>query len=491
MGDGSFGLPMRFTAVSVAPFALALTCLGLSCTATNETGESERTGSSRSAATVCADGETVEGIDVSKWQASVDWTAVAGDGMKFAFTRISYSTSKDSTFDTNWAGMKSAGLVRGAYQYFLAGDDPIAQADLVINTIGTLEPMDLPPVIDIEGSGNEGVTSDVWKASVKAWVQRIEQHFGRKPILYVGKYFWQDNFGADTDYVDYPLWIPNYSASCPNLPDNTWTTWKFFQNSSTESIGGESPVDHDLFNGNYAALLAFAGPATPPYAAQFVSQSFPAANVGKVTLQPGETVDAYVELKNIGTATWDANTRLATTAPRDRVSVFAGAEWPANNRYAAVTGSVAPGETYKFNFTMHAPDQPGTYAEHFGVVQESTAWFSDPGQGGPTDDLIEGIFEVVGTAGTGGTAGSSGAAGSSGNAGSSGVSGSSGSSAGGSSSAGSGGTDGGDFVTITFTTDASSSGSCAVGARRSERTSNAGLSLLTLALIALRRRRSR
>ena len=36
-----------------------------------------------------------------------------------------------------------------------------------------------------------------------------------------------------------------------------------------------------------------------------------------------------------------------------------------------------------------APMQPGEYHEHFSLVEEGTAWFSDPGQGGPADDQIE------------------------------------------------------------------------------------------------------
>jgi hypothetical protein len=143
----------------------------------------------------------------------------------------------------------------------------------------------------------------------------------------------------------------------------------------------------------------------------------------------GQTVDAFIELENIGTSTWDSNTMLATTEPRDRVSVFAGPEWPAPNRLAAVTGTVPPGGTYQFAFKMHAPLQPGVYDEYFGVVQEGAAWFSDPGQGGPPDNQLEGLFEVVPT-----TSATTGAGGSS----SVGAGGSSSIGAGGSSNVGAG-----------------------------------------------------
>ena len=40
-------------------------------------------------AEVCADGETLFGVDVSHWQGSIDWTAVANDGVSFAIVRCS------------------------------------------------------------------------------------------------------------------------------------------------------------------------------------------------------------------------------------------------------------------------------------------------------------------------------------------------------------------------------------------------------------------
>ena len=129
------------------------------------------------------------------------------------------------------------------------------------------------------------------------------------------------------------------------------------------------------------------------YAAQFVSQSFPYATT-TMTMTEGDVVPSYIELKNTGTKTWDSNTRIGTTMARDRKSAFADGTWLAPNRLAAVQGTVPPGSTYKFKFDL-AANQVGTFDEHFGVVQESVAWFSDSGQGGPPDDQLEVKIKVV------------------------------------------------------------------------------------------------
>lgn len=131
-----------------------------------------------------------------------------------------------------------------------------------------------------------------------------------------------------------------------------------------------------------------------PYAATFVSQSFPPASK-TLTMTAGQVLPATIVLKNTGTKAWDSNTRLGTTGPRDRKSVFADASWLSDDRLAAVKGTVAPGASYTFAFNLAAPAEPGTFDEHFGVVEEGVAWFGDPGQGGPADTVLEVKIAVV------------------------------------------------------------------------------------------------
>ncbi len=128
------------------------------------------------------------------------------------------------------------------------------------------------------------------------------------------------------------------------------------------------------------------------WGAELVDSSFE----DPIVLRPGEERVGTVELRNVGAARWDGSTRLATTEPRDRVSAFAGADWVAPNRPAAVEGAVPPGETFPFTFTLRAPAAPGDYVEHLGLVQEGEAWFSDPDQLGPAADALALRITVVG-----------------------------------------------------------------------------------------------
>jgi hypothetical protein len=140
-----------------------------------------------------------------------------------------------------------------------------------------------------------------------------------------------------------------------------------------------------------AALAAY---GAIPYGATYVAQSFPLATT-TLKMTAGQVVPSSITLKNSGTKAWDSHTRIGTTQPRDRASAFADSTWISSSRAAAVTGTVAPGASYKFEFDLKAPEKVGTYDEFFGVVEEGVAWFGDPGQGGPLDSDIEVKIQVL------------------------------------------------------------------------------------------------
>ena len=204
--------------------------------------------------TVCAAGETLFGIDVSKWQGQIDWNAVKNDGVHYAIIRATHGIDiVDEWFDYNWEQTHALGIPVGVYQYFEPAQDPIAQADLMLAMMGELQPGDLPPVIDVESS--TGSTPAQTAAAVGAWIDHVEEATGVKPIIYTGRYFWQDNVQSD-DFVDYPLWIAHYTTGCPNIPA-PWPTWTFHQYSSSGSVAGVAGnVDTNTFNGGLKELQA-------------------------------------------------------------------------------------------------------------------------------------------------------------------------------------------------------------------------------------------
>ncbi|MFO0758111.1 MAG: GH25 family lysozyme [Byssovorax sp.] len=350
----------------------------------------ERLGTAQQEEKICAGPNTVQGIDVSYYQPNINWTKVANSGRKFAIARVSDGFFNDPDFEVNWAGIKAAGMIRGTYQFFRPGKDAAAQADLVIQKVGVLGPGDLPVTLDVEAT--DGQSAATIAAKIHTWVDKVTAGTGKKPIIYTGKYFWNDNV-VTADFADYPLWIAAYGPPCPDTPI-PWHAWAMWQYSSTGSVPGISgDCDLDVFNGTLDDLNALANGGAD-WGAKFVAQSFPYA-VDPLVMTVNQSLAATLEMKNIGKQAWDGNTRLATTQPRDRASDFHASDWLAPNRLAAVDGTVAPGDSYTFKFTFKAPNKPGTYYEYFGMVQEGVHWFSDPGQAGPPDDQLEAQIQVI------------------------------------------------------------------------------------------------
>jgi len=210
--------------------------------------------------TVCPGATTLEGVDVSTYQGTIDWGKVKASGRAFAITRVGDGLGGDDTFDANWAGIKAAGMVRGAYQYFRAGDDPIQQADILLGKIGTPADGDLPPTLDLETLDGQSAATVV--ANVKSWLSYVKTKTGRTPMVYTSPGFWP-SIGSP-DLSAYVLWVAHWGVTCPSMPTG-WSTWSFHQYSDSGTVSGISgAVDLDVFDGDQDALNMIASNGTAP-----------------------------------------------------------------------------------------------------------------------------------------------------------------------------------------------------------------------------------
>lgn len=95
----------------------------------------------------------VHGIDVSHHQGEIDWAAVAGDGVGFAFIKATEGGDfVDPRFAKNWTASAKAGVPRGAYHFFTQCRPGAVQAENFIRVVPK-DPRALPPVVDAEHMG--------------------------------------------------------------------------------------------------------------------------------------------------------------------------------------------------------------------------------------------------------------------------------------------------------------------------------------------------
>lgn len=178
-----------------------------------------------------------QGIDVSLYQGVINWQEVAQDGIAFAIAKATRgNNSVDPKFTTNWSGIKAAGLVRGAYHFFEPGEDATQQAQLYLKTV-SFESGDLPPVLDFEkvDKNKKPIPNATLIQDVQTWLDTVEQSVGRRPMIYTGGWIWNPHM--NDKFGQYTLWIANWGASKPDLPEG-WTTWAFWQYADDGKFNG-------------------------------------------------------------------------------------------------------------------------------------------------------------------------------------------------------------------------------------------------------------
>ena len=200
----------------------------------------------------------LNGIDVSSYQGTVNWSSVKSAGNSFGFCKATEGTTyTDAYLSKNWAGMKSAGLVRGAYHYGHPSISATAQAQYFVTAVknaggfasGTNS---LQLVLDLEDS--DGLPAPAVWSWVQSFLAEIKTLTGRPGIIYVSPSFWENNVGNPDNNLNCPLWIANYGVSSPTVPP-AWPYWTFWQYSDSGSVSGVSgAVDFDYFNGSLSNL---------------------------------------------------------------------------------------------------------------------------------------------------------------------------------------------------------------------------------------------
>ena len=193
-------------------------------------------------------GYSVHGLDVSMYQGSINWEALGKINktipVNFVIMRATMGgLGQDREFLRNWKATREKGLVRGAYHYYNPNVNSTVQAENFILTVD-LDRGDLPPILDIE---KLSTIQDVeaLRRGILNWLQRVEKHYGVRPILYSGAHFYSNHL--DGYFPNYPLWVANYRRV--NSPSSSkWIIWQFTERGTVTGIRGF--VDMNVFKGS-------------------------------------------------------------------------------------------------------------------------------------------------------------------------------------------------------------------------------------------------
>ncbi|MFY7899985.1 MAG: glycoside hydrolase family 25 protein [Chitinophagaceae bacterium] len=198
-------------------------------------------------------GFQIHGIDVSSYQKAIAWDKVKAMeieevSMGFAFIKATEGLNDhDRNFAQNFKHAKAAGIICGAYHFFLATKSGEKQAANFIQNV-TLNSGDLPPVVDIEQ--RYGVPTKLMKQRLKEYLIAIEKHYGVKPIIYSYASFYDTYLGAE--FNEYPLWVAHYFESEKPRVQRDWLFWQHSEKGTVDGI--TTPVDCNVFYGDSLAF---------------------------------------------------------------------------------------------------------------------------------------------------------------------------------------------------------------------------------------------
>lgn len=199
----------------------------------------------------------IKGIDVSRWNGTIDWKTVANYGMGFAILRITEKGNiVDSTFEPNYKGCIENKIPVGVYKYSYA--TTIAQiedeANVVIKTLNKRR-LDYPVFLDIEDKCQENLSDSLMMKMIEAF-RAIIIKAGYKFGIYCG-YSWYQN-QLPEGAKKYDVWTARYPSNDTGelqerlrVPaSNGVIGWQY---SSKATINGiQTKVDRSVFYKDYS-----------------------------------------------------------------------------------------------------------------------------------------------------------------------------------------------------------------------------------------------
>lgn len=173
-----------------------------------------------------------EGIDVSRHNWPVDFAAAARAGKRFAYLRASMGlpggdySGRDDRFAAHRQAARVAGLLDGAYHYFVWNLDGGLQADHFHKTVGG-DLGALPPVVDVEPRESDTpAVVDRGRSTLHlvGFINRLQALSGKAPVIYTSASAWA-RMTTEPEWIrNYLLWVADY-ASPLDLPAHAAFAW--------------------------------------------------------------------------------------------------------------------------------------------------------------------------------------------------------------------------------------------------------------------------
>ena len=241
--------------------------------AVKESGASVNVADIVDASNVGENSSVTYGIDVSRFQGTIDWAQVAASGIDFAIIRVGYRDSStgeikaDTNAKYNMQEAEKNGIKIGAYFFSTAisTSEAVEEAKWVADYIAQY-PITYPVGFNCEGFDKESsrqynLTQDERSAVAAAFLDQIYSS-GYTPIFYASRGELAGDAKWNTSQIQnkYKIWMAWYNQDTSNLAsgpqyDGSCAMWQYSNKGTVTGIS--KPVDVDVayfgYNGTESA----------------------------------------------------------------------------------------------------------------------------------------------------------------------------------------------------------------------------------------------
>lgn len=195
---------------------------------------------------------TMVGIDVSRWQETIDFNKVKAAGAEFVIMRIGIQSdidaeiSKDRYYDTYIKDAKEAGLKVGVYVFTSSINEEMARKNAK-ETIKYLDgvKLDFPVAYDFENWGSiKSYNMNLYdlENSLNAFRDEMKKA-GYDTMLYSSKWYLEHIWPNEDEY---PVWLAHYTSETNYAGD--YILWQRTNIGKIDGISGD--VDIDIYYTN-------------------------------------------------------------------------------------------------------------------------------------------------------------------------------------------------------------------------------------------------
>ncbi len=193
------------------------------------------------------------GIDVSKWQGTIDWSQAKGS-VAFAIIRCGYrgmydgGLHEDPTFYTNMKNAKANGVKVGIYIYStaLTEAEAVEEASMAVSMANKAGGTSYPIYIDMEDTtrGVNKLSNEQRTAIINAFCTTV-QSGGYKAGVYASKNWMTKYINMGSVSGSAYVWVAQYNTTCTY--SGKYTMWQYSSKGSVPGIKGNVDMNKSYF----------------------------------------------------------------------------------------------------------------------------------------------------------------------------------------------------------------------------------------------------